>query len=269
MLSWILILILLMQLSPCVRNSWIESDWGMLEELLPNHFWKSTSGRRKYNHWQQTFNAWVELEGSAPSIQIMKNVMEKIKKCVKSGSNSFKALVPALYEIACYITSTTCTAVVADLNRYPPHAQSIGQSLPGQFSKGCVSKLISRDGILHDSLPEAFSKDNVPQCLAWYAGQPPEKNSEENNEMSCQIFSTDIFDDGFTQQQRVDIPDISSNGAIQNWRDRSDASYLDNFESQGKASSIQCNNELGFDVRSLPSLTSSEIESLGTHLLPS
>jgi len=196
------------KLSPCVRNSWNESDWGMLEELLPPHFWKSTSGRRKYNHWQHTFNGWVELEGSAPSIQIMKNIMEKVKKCVKSGSNSYKAMVPGLYEIACYIISTTCTSLVVDASEYSLPAKHGSLPRPSQYSKGEIQKGHMSKSVMVDffrnSSIEAVPKEELPRVSAWTTGQPPGKAHCGRTENMCQDFPLGVFDDVVTHPKHLD-----------------------------------------------------------------
>lgn len=238
-----------------------------VRRTLPPHFWKSTSGRGKYNHWQHTFNAWVDLEGSAPSIQIMKNILEKIKKCVKSGSNSFKALVPALYEIACYITSTTCTAGLADKNQCSQHTQFfLPPGLPFFDVKGAPSKHICKDDVVRDAKSRDYSKNEL--SMQWFTGQPPEKHLEQISMSTSQILSTDLLVDRCIQPVQIEMSDALSSGATEAWQGRS-CSSLDNVGAQLKSPYVNCSDDLGFDLRSLPSLTSSEIESLGIHLLPS
>lgn len=201
------------QLSPYVRNLWLDGDWQMLEDLLPIHFWRSTSKRNKYDHWQNTFNSWVTVEGSAPSIQIMKNIMEKVKKSVRAGSQSFKTTVPALYEIACYLTSTACCSSIAS---------KIMPNLSLEYMETAMSDESSGSYVYH----------------SWCSSNT---NRSSNTKLFTLMPSTD------------DSPYV---GPLHG------SELLGRLESSDELFSVNSP-----ELISLPTLTSEEIESLGTHLL--
>ena len=260
-----------------MRTTWGKDDWDTMTELLPSHFWHAYASDRKYDHWQHTFNSWVAREGSAPSIQIMKNMIEKVKKKVKSGKLKDGDPWKGLVDIACHLIYCSKTAAqnndassAHDSDNADENCNNETQpSSPSSMSSYCdTPDTWILDPCLAAALsdPTPFASDSASDSLD--ATNLILEATEEGEIIISALTSEDT--DNATQPIKSDDDDEI---------DHNDLQQSDGFNSQDSSLMVskpsdfqfpgsveQADDGLFDDDVSLPALTAAEIESLGTYL---
>jgi hypothetical protein len=224
----------------------------MFEDLYPPNFWRSAKQLRKHDQWQQTFNSWVQMEGSAPSIQTMKNMMEKVKKSIKNGSRYYFALVPCIYEIACYTTSNSYSNSIVS---------EVDQLIASMDNPKNVHK-ISNDKI-------SLYVDSIPTFLDNELEETEVRVMNRHGTIACTYFDvlpyTYLPFETYPNDISIDLSSVAnaSNEPIYG------KAFGSSFFSPETNAIIEIEeNYVNSCDQILPCLTSTEVDSLGTHLLP-
>ena len=275
-----------LQLSPFVRTTWGKDDWDTMTELLPSHFWHAYASDRKYDHWQHTFNSWVAREGSAPSIQIMKNMIEKVKKKVKSGKLKDGDPWTGLVDIACHLVYSSKAAAAQNTDASSAHDSDHAEiaedncnnethpSSPSSMSSHCDAQETTwiLDPCLAAALadPTPFSSDSASESGL----DATDLILEATEEGEIIISSLTAEDNGNDATQPIKAEDNNDEIA------HGDLQQSDGFNSQDSSLVVSKPSDFQFpgsvektedgifddDDVSLPALTAAEIESLGTYL---
>lgn len=249
-----------------------------MTELLPTHFWQAVSSKTKYDHWQATFNTWVCLKGSAPSIQTMKNKIDKISKIVRStnpGATFDMQPWFGLVDIARYLVNHKLEASASQreeesmittnhhhfLDNQSRHKNPIRLQASASSSKMTCHSIVQ---LVDMSFP-----GSAYQSQCHHRGQSPiDGEDEENMNEAVEIAPTYYLDSSATSCQLVGsdsrMPQAYNQQEVALLQDKSliisepsDFTIFDN-------STIEWE-----ETTQLPALTEIEIESLGVYTLGS